>query len=63
MPMTEKEKNVWEEGVAESTVSVCFATWGKRWAWGKLVSIEDRAWVVIVFPLERIVVNMNTTRG
>lgn len=42
-------------GRAESTVSICFATLGKRWAWGKLVSMEDHAWV-----LEMAVVSVNT---
>lgn len=46
-------------GWAESRVSICFATLGKRWAWGKLVSMEDHAWVVIVFPLEMTVVSVN----
>lgn len=40
-----------------------FSVFGQRWTWGKLVSIEDHAWVVILFPLEMIVVNMNTTGG
>lgn len=47
-------------GRAEGTVSICFATLGKRWAWGTLVSMEDHAWVVIVFPLEMTVVSVNT---
>lgn len=46
-------------GRAESTVSICFATLGKRWAWGKLVSMEDHAWVVIIFPLEMTVISVN----
>lgn len=58
MPKREKEK-AWGAGGREHSFSV----FGQRWTWGKLVSIEDHAWVVILFPLEMTVVNINTTGG
>lgn len=57
MPLREKEKR----GAKNSFGLFCY--FGQKWAWGELVSIEDHAWVVIEFPLEMIVVNVNTTGG
>lgn len=52
-----------KKGGGQRAVSVSFATLGRKWAWGELVSIKDHAWVVIVSPLEMTVVNVNTTGG
>lgn len=37
-----------------------FCNFGQKVGMGKLVSMEDHAWVVIVFPLEMTVVSVNT---